>query len=213
MTAGRRFAAVALLAALQAAPSPGQSADEVLSRVRERYAAMKDVEVRFTQTAPGPKGTSRPPQEGVLQAKKGNRYRIETADQVVVTDGTTVWRFGRRTNQVLVDRFKPDTGVLAPDRLLSGATGEVRGTVTGRETLGGKSVVVLSVVPKEDDGAYTALKLWVDDAAGMVRKLEATDLAGGIVTITVHDVRFDAGIPDARFTFQPPAGADVVDLR
>lgn len=206
--------ALAAASACHADAHAGQAdGGEPLARVRQRYASMQDAEVRFVQTSPGQQGSPAQGAEMVLQAKKPKSYRLETADQSIVTDGTTVWRHNRRTNQVLVDHYRPEAGSLSPERILSGSPGDVVSRTTGREVRAGRTLTLVTLTPMDDTEAYRSLTLWVDENAGVIRKLEATDVTGRVTVITVSDIRFDTGLTDARFTFQPPAGATVVDLR
>ena len=57
------------------------------------------------------------------------------------------------------------------------------------------------------------MKIWVQEGEWIIRKAELLDLHGKRTTYQVHSIKTNTGVPDARFTFQAPAGAETVDLR
>jgi outer membrane lipoprotein carrier protein len=206
---------VGLLAAL-AATVPcvmAQTAEEVLSRVREKYETIQDAELKFSQTVRFPVSKAEQHLSGTLLMKKGNRYRVETDDMVVVTDGKTVWSHSRVNNQVLIDNFRLDDRAYSPERILLAAPADFTPTLTAREKSGKADLVVLKLLPTDQHGYIRSLKLWVNDADHMIKKVEMTDANDKETTYIVNDLRINRGLGDARFTYPIPEGVEVVDLR
>jgi outer membrane lipoprotein carrier protein len=191
----------------------GETAEEILERVRAKYATVNDAEVRFSQRVRFPGSRIDQSTSGVLVMKKDNRYRIEIDRQTIVTDGETVWRHTQEPNQVFVDRYADGSRALSPDRILGGGTADMPAVIVGREKLGKGEAVVLKLTPKEDALTVKSLKLWVSTADWLVRRAEIVDGTGVETTYAVTDIRLNAGIPDSRFQFRVPEGAEVVDLR
>ena len=57
------------------------------------------------------------------------------------------------------------------------------------------------------------MKLWVAEEDGLIRKVELDDVSGKVSVYVVNDVKINKGIPDSRFSYKAPAGAEVVDMR
>jgi len=200
--------------ALRADLSPaGDTAQEVLGNVRNKYETITDADVRFTQRVRMPLGRLEQSSTAILLMKKVNKYRIEFEHQVIVTDGETVWSYSASQQQVLVDRFKMDERSLSPDRVLRGEAGDLAAVVLGKEKLGKHDTVVLKLTPREESSLIKTLKLWVSESDWLVRKAEMVDLNGKETTYTVTDIRVNPGLEDTRFTFTAPEGVEVVDLR
>jgi outer membrane lipoprotein-sorting protein len=70
--------------------------------------------------------------------------------------------------------------------------------------------VALTLVPKTPVADYDRLTLVVDEATLRLRMLVARDAQGGTSTFAFSDLKENVGLPDARFTFTIPKGADVV---
>jgi chaperone LolA len=189
-----------------------QSAQDVLDRARKKYEELTDVELRFAQTVRFPVSRVEQRISGTLQMRKGNHYRVETEDMTVVTDGTTVWSYSRGTNQVLIDHFSMDERMFTPERVLTAAPEDFTPVLLGKEKIGTSETLVLKLTPTES-GPIKTLKLWIGESDHLTRKVEMVDANGKETTYLVSDLRVNTGVPEGRFTFKAPEGAEVVDLR
>jgi outer membrane lipoprotein carrier protein len=190
-----------------------QTAHEVLEKAREKFESLRDAELKFVQVTRFPLSGVEQRSKGLLQMKKPNCYRIESEDRVVVTDGKTVWSYSPANNQVLIDHFKMDEGAFSPDRILSAAPRDYASTLLGEEKLGSLQAYVVKLLPSEDGSFVKSMKLWIATSDDLTRKVEIVDANGKETTYTVSDLRTNIGLPDGRFVYTPPRGADVVDLR
>ncbi len=190
-----------------------QSSDEVLARIRERYTEIHDAEINFVQKTVFAGSRVEQSAAGTLVLKKENMYRVEMEGQTVVTDGRTVWSYSRSTHQVLIDMFNADARLRTPERILMGETGDYTPTLLGRETSGGRELIGLKLSARGDQTTGGTIRLWVDPRTWIIRKAVLEDGNGKETTYTVNEIRLNTGVPDSRFTFQIPEGADVVDLR
>jgi chaperone LolA len=182
----------------------GDTAQEILKRVRDKYDSITDAEIKFQQRVRMPVGKMEQSAAGTLLTKKGNKYRVELEQQTIVTDGVTVWSYSAAQQQVLVDRFEQDERSLSPDRILSGEAADLAPVLIGREKLGKTETVVLKLTPRDETALLKWLKLWVSESDWLVRKAELVDLNGKETVYQVLEIRVNAGIPDAQFTFVAP---------
>jgi outer membrane lipoprotein carrier protein len=203
----------ALLALAAGRMFAGDTAQDILKKVRDKYDSVADAEIKFQQRVRMPVGKLEQTTAGTLLTKKGNKYRVELEQQTIVTDGVTVWSYSAAQQQVLVDRFEQDERSLSPDRILSGEAADLAPALIGRERLGKTETVVLKLTPRDETVLLKWLKLWVSESDWLVRKAELVDLNGKETVYQVLDIKVNVGIPDAQFTFVAPAGVEVVDLR
>ena len=209
-----RFVALLLTAAL--VPLGARAADEaeeILTKVKHKYDSIRDAEMKFTQHVRMAVAGVEQRVEGTLQLKKENKYRVEMRDQTIVTDGETVWSYSDVTKQVIIDRFSVNERTFSPERLLTAAPSDFEAVVLGRERLGKIPTVVLKLTPRQDNSLIRSLKIWVGENDWLIRKVEMEEIGRKLTTYTVSDLEIDPGLPDARFTFEVPEGAEIVDLR
>lgn len=193
--------------------SAGDSAEDVLERVRKSYDRIDDAEVKFTQRMKFAVARIEQEVSGTLFFKKENKYRVEFEGQTVVTDGETVWSYSVANNQVLIDRFKLDERSISPERILTAAPEDFFPSIAGHEKIAGANVTVLKMAPQKPAMAVKSMKLWVNESDWLIRKVEIVDLHGKETVYIVNSIKTNTGVPDSRFVFQPPDGVEVVDLR
>ena len=190
-----------------------ETASDILAEVRERYEDIDDAEILFSQKVTFSKTGLEQENSGRLLMKKENRYRLELNDQTVVTDGATVWSYSQSTGQLIIDVFKTDERFLTPEKVLTGAPDDFSATVLDRERSGKTTLAVLKLTPRDDDSFITSLKLWVDEDTWLIRRAEILEFSGKKTTYTIKELNTNVGLPADTFSFTPPEGAEVVDLR
>jgi len=191
----------------------GEDAQDVLEKVKKKYDDILDAELRFSQTVKFEMTNLEQSASGTLFLKKGNRYRLEVDDRTIVTDGATVWSYSPSMNQVIIDQFNSDERMLSPDKILTGAPGDFMASVLGTEKVGPSDLLVLKLVPKNDESFISVLKLWIDGSTWLVKKAEVVDFNGKMTEYEITELKINTGLDDRWFTYEIPRGVEVVDLR
>jgi len=186
---------------------------DVTEKIQRRYETIEDATARFSQHVKF--GYSKIEQNfsGTLVMKKPNRYRIESEHQTLVTDGTTVWSYSPMNKQVIVDRYKENQNSLSPEHFLLNLPSNYYTSILGREQADGGSLVVLRLLPKDDQSFVKSMKVWVEEGTWVVRKVELVDVNDTQTVYTVQDVKLNTNVKESAFAFSPPSGTEVVDLR
>jgi outer membrane lipoprotein carrier protein len=186
---------------------------DVTERMQRRYEMIDDATAEFKQQVKF--GFSKIEQtfDGTLQMKKPNKYRIESEYQTLVTDGSTVWAYSPINNQVLVDRYKENQNSISPERFLLNIPSAYFATLLGREKLGGVDVVTLRLIPKDDRSFVKSVKVWVENEKWVVQRVSIVDVNETETTYTIKNIKLNSNIREATFSFVPPSGTEVVDLR
>ena len=134
-------------------------------------------------------------------------------EQKLITDGKQLILWDKDLNQAT---FRPAGQVLAttPAAILFGESSLDLNfdLVEGEERLGMKWV---ALAPKKNpnsksDVPYT--KISVGMANGLPKALELIDGLGSVVLVTLDRIQLNVNLPANRFSFIPPAGAEVLRL-
>ncbi len=136
-------------------------------------------------------------------------------EQKLIADGKQLILWDKDLNQAT---FRPAGQALAatPAAILFGETSldQHFDLVEGEDRLGMKWV---ALVPKKNPNAkngndlpYT--KISVGMANGLPKALELIDGLGSVVLVTLDKIQLNVNLPANRFTFVPPAGAEVLRL-
>ena len=136
-------------------------------------------------------------------------------EQKLIADGKQLIMWDKDLNQAT---FRPAGQALAstPAAILFGETSLEQHfeLIEGEERLGMKWV---ALTPKKrssekngNDLPYT--KISVGMANGLPKALELIDGLGSVVLVTLDKIQLNVNLPANRFTFAPPAGAEVLRL-
>jgi len=136
-------------------------------------------------------------------------------EQKLIADGKQLILWDKDLNQAT---FRPAGQALAstPAAILFGETSldQHFDLIDSEDRLGMKWV---SLAPKKDPNAkskndlpYT--KISIGMANGLPKALELIDGMGSVVLVTLDKIQLNINLPANRFTFTPPAGAEVLRL-
>lgn len=187
--------------------------NEVTEGMQKRYESVDNVVVDFTQQLK--LGFSKIEQRfsGTLTMRKPNRYRVEAEHQTLVTDGFTVWAYSPSNKQVVIDRYKENQNSISPDRFLLNIPSDYYASVLGFEQGKEKKLIILKLVPKDDRSFIKSVKMWVEEDSWVVGKIQIIDVNDTENLYTINDLKFNSNLNNTLFTFIPPPGTEVVDLR
>lgn len=191
-------------------PAQDITAQEIIQNVQDVYKNISDAKATFTQIIRHSKSKAHT-SSGTIYIKKEKKYRIETGSQTIVTDGVTSWSYTPSKKQVIIDYYKETGNTFSPNKYLFQYPENFYSDLEGTEQLSGKDVYVLKLTPRES-GYVNSSKLWVDKNEWLIKKIHiVTDETTS--TYTLKNVQLDIGLSDSKFTFTPPEGVEVIDMR
>jgi len=134
-------------------------------------------------------------------------------EQKLITDGKQLILWDKDLNQAT---FRPAGQALAttPAAILFGESSLDQNfdLVEGEERLGMKWVALAPKKNPNSKGDLPYTKISVGMANGLPKALELIDGLGSVVLVTLDRIQLNVNLPANRFTFTPPAGAEVLRL-
>ncbi len=185
----------------------------VTEQLQKRYEKIDDATIQYTQKVKFGFSQIEQSFEGTLISKKPKFYRIESELQTVVTDGTTVWAYSPANKQVLIDHYRENQNSISPEQFMLNLPSQYYATLVGKEKEKDRVVVVLKLIPKDDRSFVQSVKMWIDTSTWMIMKIDIVDVNDTETTYTVNSIKLNTGVKEKIFTFIPPDGVDIVDLR
>lgn len=195
------FLAVAITSVASA-----QDAQEIIKKTQDTYRDINDAKATFSQSVK-PGGSS----SGTLYIQKSDKYRIETKGQTIVTDGATSWSYSPKKNQVVIDNYKNDKNTFSPNKFLFNYPEEFYSDLEGEEKASGVDCYVLKLTPR-NKGSIKSAKIWIDKNDYIIRKITISS-SESTSTYTLTNIDLNPGLSSSKFTFSPPSGVEVIDLR
>jgi chaperone LolA len=190
------------------------SAKKIVNKLQDKYEDLTYLSAEFVQIESFKLTGSENRTSGKIFVKEGEKYRLETEDQIIVTDGKSVWTYSRLNNQVLIDRVKEGDGSLLPRDLLFKYPRDYFAALLNEEKIGGEDYYVLKLDPREGVHGYIkTMKVWVNQDSYIIKKIEYTDFNDNTSSFEVRDVDTKSIIPEDTFSFKIDETMEVVDLR
>jgi len=184
------------------------SAEEIAKKMEEKYKSIEDMKGTITITTEfqGEKQV-----HTTSFAMKGNKYRSEDENSIIVSNGKTMRIYDKKKNEVvkmeLPETEKPefDYGKFIKNML---ENNDVK--LAGGEKVSGRDCYVIEVTPKNET-FYAKQKLWIDKEFWYPIKIEIN--YGEFSSAIEYQIEFNTGISDDVFEFTPPEGTKVVEQK
>jgi outer membrane lipoprotein-sorting protein len=203
-----------ILAFFTAASLPAQSADEILKKVEQAYLSIDrmcaDYEQTFIWTLADETNTF----DGRICTAGGTKFRIENQDQIIVTNGTTLWTLNKRNQQVMIDTAdKSDKEPPFLRSFVEKYRRDYNAAYAGEEMLNGEKHDKLILTAKTEDQFETEIRLWVRRDDHLVTKIVQVDINENINQYLMQNINTAVDLPAFYFVLEIPEGYQVVDLR
>lgn len=206
-----RTVVFALLLLGLSVPAAAQEAPS-LNALQARYDQLNGLRASFTQvTASEFADDSSRIQGRVLLA--GNKYRVETPGQTVITNGTTTWIYSPADSQVVINDAEANTSTITPQTFLTASAKRYDVASIRAARREGVPHDVLPLTAAGDSARFREATLWVRQSDRIVTRLRATDRNGATLDLRLHGIVVNPTFEGTPFTFSPPEDIEVVDLR
>ena len=186
---------------------------QVTEQLHHRYEMIDDAVVQFEQHVKFGFSNIEQNFSGILKMKKPKHYRVESDQQTIVTDGKTVWAYSKANNQVIIDTYKENSNSISPEQFMLNLPANYYASLMGYEKQAAGNIILLKLVPKDDRSFVKSVKVFVEENTWMLRKIVILDVNETETTYAVKDMKLNTNIKEKTFTFEIPAGSEIVDLR
>lgn len=136
-----------------------------------------------------------------------NRYKIVSGNSIMVVDGEISRVYDGNKDRVIISEYEKDEDDFAPSRMLQG----VDDSYTVSEEAAGNGQTKVHLSTEDQFAMFRSVTIWLN-AAGTPIRIEAIDQVDNELITYFSDGSFAEETEDV-FRFQPPEGAELIDLR
>ncbi|MDF3196318.1 Outer-membrane lipoprotein carrier protein [Pseudomonas sp. 9AZ] len=205
-----RLIRMLLLTVLSFTSVAAMADDEVaVQRLTELLNQAQTINARFSQLTLDGSGTQLQETAGQLALKRPGLFRWHTdapMEQLLVSNGEKVWLYDPDLQQVTIQTLDQRL-THTPALLLSGDVSKIRENFEISHNEGG-NVVDFILKPKSKDTLFDSLRLSFRNK--VLNDMQLIDSIGQRTNILFLNVKMNEPQDDAQFTFEIPAGADVI---
>jgi outer membrane lipoprotein carrier protein len=149
----------------------------------------------------------------LLLMEKPARFRwavMQPYEELMVTDGETIWRYEPDLEQVTIQPFDDDVD-RTPVMLLNGDAAMIAEAYDVSSTNMGGDLVRFILTPRNPDRLFESLSLTFNGP--VLEEMQFEDSLGQQTSLSFHEVQRNVPLDASQFSFSPPPGIDVIDNR
>ncbi|HLG04769.1 MAG TPA: outer membrane lipoprotein carrier protein LolA [Gemmatimonadales bacterium] len=213
-----RLSAIGIAVVFWPAGLQGPDPLTIVRRAGAAYRSLTSLQASFVQViqdaALGDTLTSR----GTLYQTGSNAFAMrftDPPDEAIVIDGRYVWAYTPSTTPGQVIRMRMETdpvyGANLLARILDRPAERYHSSWLRADTMSGRRVDVVAIVPRSANVNFTRAVLWLDREDWLPRRIELDESPGARRILTLSRLRPNAPIERAVFEFRVPRGVRIVD--
>jgi len=180
-----------------------QNAEAVLKSLQNKFDSISTLSVDITQ-----KTNAKSVQTGKMFFKKENNLRIEFPYQTIVSNGSTSWNYNKKDKKVIISNYdETGSGLLSINYLIYQYPSECELSLSSE---GDKQILILK--PKSNRNNMGVVKLYITKE-NLIDRAIISNKDSGTIEVLFSNYKLNQKLSDSQFTFIPPEGTAVVDLR
>lgn len=180
-----------------------QTAESVLKSLQNKFDSIDDLSADVIQ-----KANSKSSLSGKLFFKKENNLRLELGNQTIVADGNTSWNYNKKDKKVIISNYDENgAGLLSINYLVYNYPEECDLTLSSEAS---KTILILKPKSKRNNLGEVQLFIGKDN---LIDKVSVKNQASGNMEVIFSNYKLNNNLSESLFTFLPPEGTSVIDLR
>lgn len=201
-----------MLAFVSVSMAQDAKAKAILDKLSMKMDALTTMKFEFSYTMQNTQDNIHETKTGSIYIK-GDKYRLYIEDQVVISDGLTIWTYFKEENEVQINDADPDNQN-SPNKMLTSYSDNYKAKFIKEITKGGKFVYVLDLTPLAAQSFYK-VRLEIDKTRNTIISSTVYDKNGSTYTYLVNNFVENPKIYNSRFSFNEEdyPGVMVNDMR
>jgi outer membrane lipoprotein-sorting protein len=147
---------------------------------------------------------------------KGDKYRLDMGDQMVISDGKTVWKYLKNDKEVEISNQTNKEEAMNPKNIFTMYEKGFKFKYVKEAKEGTKTVHLIDLFPTNPkEKEFSSIRLFIDKVATQATKMEVKAKNGNVYTYFIKAFFPNENLTDTQFVFKESdyPGVDVNDLR
>jgi outer membrane lipoprotein carrier protein len=178
-------------------------AEELLKNIQDKFDSITDLSAQIAHSVNGNVNL-----KGKVFYKKDNRLRFEFENMLIISDGETSWNYNKKQNKVIITNYENEGNkILSIRQIIYDYPEDCE-----LNTFESEGKKILELIPQDDTFSFNSVKLFID-SENLITKVLVDDPATGKIQIDLTNYQLNKNLPDSYFSFSPPEGSQILDLR
>lgn len=186
---------------------------EILDRLTAKTEAYGTIRTAFTYKMVNTESDINESTEGALVVK-GDKYRLNIAGQLVISDGETIWTYIEDAEEVQINSMEDSEESITPSNLLSSYNDDYRSKFIKEEFQYGTTVYIIDLTPIEGK-SYYKVRVIIDKSKDQLLDITIFDKNGSTYSYLIKKFEPNVDVEDNAFLFNEEdyPDVDIVDMR
>ncbi|MFP4368363.1 MAG: LolA family protein [Candidatus Kapaibacterium sp.] len=182
--------------------------NEIYEKIKSEYSGVNSIKI----SASAGEGEG----EFNLTAKKGNKYILNTAGRIIISDGKTIWNYSPTDKTVIISSLEEDLIGFSPESfffdLITKLKPQKLSDYRSSDFTDGQ---LLTLIPAQsfDNTPYAGIRKIKMLLKGYNIRRIIIDKDGAELMWNIKSIKLNTNIKDDKFSFDPPDDAELIDLR
>ncbi len=160
-----------------------KKATAILDRVIEKTESHKSLEVEFIYAMDNLEADIHESKEGTLLVM-GDKYKLNIAEQIVISDGTTMWTLLLEDEEVMINEVEDDSESITPTNLLNSYGENYKSKYIKEDRFNGKTVELIELTPLKGK-TYSKIELAIEKGLDQIYSFSIFDKNGSTYSYTI----------------------------
>ncbi|MGB5105444.1 MAG: outer membrane lipoprotein carrier protein LolA [Candidatus Zixiibacteriota bacterium] len=174
------------------------------------YAKNKTFSVKFTQVVASGDFFDDDKSSGAMLLSYPEKFRVETPEQTLVSDGDSLWTYSVENKQVTIEPMDRLEDVVTPADYLFRFKEHYELSYDSIATIAKQPYHQISLKSKDDSQYVRSMKVLIDTETSLVRRVIYRDMNDNNITLDFKDWKLGETIAPTQFRFKTPSGVEEV---
>jgi len=176
--------------------------DTIIRKLQDKFESIKYLQADFSQGINSENFLS-----GKFYFLKENNYRLVLPNNIIISDGTSIWNDDTKRNKVVVSNVDEDPLAFSLSEYIYEYPSKC--SITEEKQ---KDGFLLILTVKDTELNFKLAKLWISNDY-LIQKIVVTDFGGNLFTLQFSNIEIDKSIDKSLFKFIDDGNKKLIDLR
>ncbi|HKZ21872.1 MAG TPA: outer membrane lipoprotein carrier protein LolA, partial [candidate division Zixibacteria bacterium] len=177
-----------LVLTLRVVTPQAQTLADITHSVESKYRNLKSVSMVFTKEVKSGNFEAKEKGKGKIWMKNSDKFRIDSDQEQIISDGKIVWIYSRENKQVTKNRKEKVKNILDFGQYFADFDSNYETTLKGKEKILDLPCLILELTPKKENELIAKLFLWVESKTYLIRKIEYFDINDNHISLLFNQI-------------------------
>jgi outer membrane lipoprotein-sorting protein len=185
-----------------------QSADEVISKVQEKFDNINGFKSKFSQTIYTQLSSEAIHFDGVFKYKKGNNFAVNLPDREILSDGKTIYNYDKKNKKLVLSLYEDNNTTFSIDDIIYSYPEKCELFLLESSS----NKYYIKAIPKNMELNFKEVYLTINDKY-LLNKVEIVDYNNMKFIFELFNIELNPEFSSKAFFFIPTSEVKIIDLR